>query len=786
MPPFPLFARLSRPQQHALLLALGVALAALANYYCPRIILRHSLVLGGAVYWALLPALGPRKAAIVLLTHFGSLWLKWGDPYSAGLIAIEAVVVGAAWRRGFNPVLADLSYWGCAGLPAAWWFFDRLLLLPQPTLGIALALQPVNGLLALWLAHLARSLLGSAPVFPPTAVRPRLGRVLLTRYLAFGTIPVLVAGIAVGTAFENNARQAARDNVAQLARSASAVLGTFLDDTVSVVQHTALRQTSPSVFNADTLAPVLFELQQRRSEFISMLAADRTGLVFAAAPAEAFATLRSAPLDVSDRAYFREPMRTGAPYVSPLFRGRGFGRDLLVAVSAPAIDRDGRLLGIVEGSISAQTLRDELSRRIAAPDSHVIVTDSQHRIVHSLGLPALDSPLARHELARQFRDSDERPRLVRLDFGEARESYIAVRQRVPGYDWQVIVLRPMTLILRPIVHTYLLIVVIGLGTALFATAFVGWSIRDILRSFDRIIRFSQDNSTSQLREVDRDRMPMELQAVIANLHEMAVRLDHEKLRREELLARLESMVAERTRELRHALELAQSAERAKDAFLATVSHELRTPLTSIVTGTRLLRLAAPNQPPPIQRTIQTMEQSGQTLMELISDVLEFSKLQAGGLKIEPVAFRPADLAHEAVAILRPRTEAKGIALHLDLAYAEDLPWVSDPRRVRQIVLNLLGNAVKFTPSGQVVLRSWIERDRLCFGVTDTGGGIPADMVETIFEPFVQVDTERVSSTAGTGLALTIARRLSGLLGGDISVFSEPGQGTTFTVSLPRL
>lgn len=786
MPPLPFFARLSRSQQQAILLALGVVLAALANYYCPRIVLRHSLVLGGAVYWALLPALGPRKAALVLLTHFSALWFKWGDPYSAGLIALEAIVVGVAWRRGISPVLADLLYWLCAGLPAAWWIFDRLLLLPQPTLGIALALQPVNGLIAIWLAHLARSLLGTAPMFPRTFARPRLGRVLLTRYLAFGTIPVLVAGIAVGNAYERNARQAARESVAQLARSSTATLGTFLENTVSLVEHTALRQTSTAVFNPDTLAPTLLALQQRQPEFISMLAADSTGLVFAAAPASALATLRSAPLNVADRSYFREAIRTGEPHVSSVFRGRGFGRDLLVAISAPAFDDRGRLLGIVEGSIAVRKIQEELSRRISSPDSHLFITDSQHQIVHTLGLPGLDAQVVRHELTRHFRESDEQVRLVMLDLGPVRESYIAVSHRVPGYGWQVVVLRPMTVILRPIVYTYLLIVLIGLGTALFATAFVGWSIRDIVQSFERIIRFSQDNSTSQLRDIDRARMPMELQAVIANLHEMAVRLENEKLRREELLARLESMVAERTQELRHALELAQSAERAKDAFLATVSHELRTPLTSIVTGTRLLRLGAANQPPPIQRTIQTMEQSGQVLMELISDVLEYSKIQAGGLKIDALEFRPADLAHEAIAIIRPRTEARGIQLILDIAYPENAPWVSDPRRVRQIVLNLLGNAAKFTQSGQVALRTWIEQDRLCFSVTDTGGGIPGDMLEAIFEPFVQVDTDRVSSTAGTGLGLTISRRLCDLLGGQISVFSEPGQGTTFSFSVPRL
>ena len=244
----------------------------------------------------------------------------------------------------------------------------------------------------------------------------------------------------------------------------------------------------------------------------------------------------------------------------------------------------------------------------------------------------------------------------------------------------------------------------------------------------------------------------------------------------------------RTQEkLRVAVAEAESAARAKSEFLANMSHEIRTPMNAVIGMTRLTldsELTADQR-----ENLDIVSRSAEALLALIDDILDFSKIEAGKLVVEETDFDLPALVEGTLDTLAVKADEKNIEL---LSYvAPDLPQYvrGDPNRLRQVLLNLLGNAVKFTAQGEVVLsvdgqKSEDGQDRFRFSVRDTGIGIGADKLAGIFESFVQADGSTSRRFGGTGLGLTISRRLSELMGGSVDVESELGVGSTFSVTLP--
>jgi signal transduction histidine kinase/DNA-binding NarL/FixJ family response regulator/FtsZ-binding cell division protein ZapB len=231
---------------------------------------------------------------------------------------------------------------------------------------------------------------------------------------------------------------------------------------------------------------------------------------------------------------------------------------------------------------------------------------------------------------------------------------------------------------------------------------------------------------------------------------------------------------------------AEAANQAKSTFLATMSHEIRTPMNGVLGMVDVLQRQGLDGPQ--RRTVSTIRDSAQSLLRIIDDVLDFSKIEAGRLELEETAFSLSGLIEGVVSTFRQQAANKGLALDVEIDAGSDDALVGDPTRVRQVLFNLLGNAIKFTERGRVTLHAGTQPlghgdTKITIAVSDTGIGLSDEERARLFQPFAQADSSTTRRFGGTGLGLSIVRRLAQLMKGDIAIDSRQGAGSTFTVTL---
>ena len=296
------------------------------------------------------------------------------------------------------------------------------------------------------------------------------------------------------------------------------------------------------------------------------------------------------------------------------------------------------------------------------------------------------------------------------------------------------------------------------------------------------------------------RLAQSFNQMVASLRQQRRALQERNAELQTSLARQEQLMADLMHRKRaeeeayRAQAAAEAASHAKSMFLATMSHELRTPLNAILGYAQLMRLTTPQLDlPAAEGTVDPLDRilvAGRHLTAMISDVLDFSKIEQGKIELTLTSFDPCALVREALDVVTPLAQRQHNALRLICA-PEPGTMYADVGKLRQVLLNLLSNAAKFTEHGIITLRLSIEQDEATteqgwyvFGVSDTGIGIAAEQLTRLFQPFSQLDASVTRRYEGTGLGLALSRQLCLAMGGEISVVSEPGHGSTFTVRLP--
>jgi signal transduction histidine kinase/CheY-like chemotaxis protein len=488
--------------------------------------------------------------------------------------------------------------------------------------------------------------------------------------------------------------------------------------------------------------------------------------------------------DLSGTASFRGAKADGTHYGLVYFF-RETEPYMTMAVAGP-----GRDPGVTVAEVNLRFIWDLVSEIKVGKSGRAYVVDRQGRLVAH---PDLTPVLRRSDVAHlaQVRDAlagdETQAGQVAADLTD--QSVLSVHAGVPSLGWLVFVELPLSEAYAPIYASVMRSVILLLGLLLCAILAALVLSRRMTIPILALTRGAERIGSGDLEQRLAIKTGDELEALGEQFNRMAVQL-------RDSYATLEGKVIERTAELaqardqawaehaeaERAREAAEQANETKSRFLAVVSHELRTPLNGLMGVVQLLDDGRLNA---VQRHhLKTAAASGETLLALIDAILEYARLDAGTETLEQRSFALGALIEAAVDLMRPQAEAKGLTLDVDVDASAATSVLGDPVRLNRILLNLLGNAIKFTAHGHIHLQATLDASMLRVAIEDTGIGIAPEMHEHIFEDFVQADDSIVRRFGGTGLGLAVSRRLARLMGGDLTVESTVGAGSTFHLTVP--
>jgi signal transduction histidine kinase len=618
-------------------------------------------------------------------------------------------------------------------------------------------------------------------------------RQLIRRYFLVSFL-VLAGGLMASGLVEMYFRyQEIRENIGRLqqeaASNAAAKVGLSMQEIfssmVAATRSRDVASTSPG-FRDGPLRKLFDDMLSGELNRLLLIAAITEAIALDADGAARARASRLRPVHPEDKRDFADSIGFqraigGERHVGPIHFVRG--SEPYVTLSVPIEILAGVTVGVLQAEVSLIYVGEQVVAQLEASDTGYayIVSRSGQLVAHpQVGLVLERRDLSSLEQVAQALRADPAGAggtLGTLGRNMRGERVFSSYAPVPDLDWIVFIERPADEVYRPLyasIRRTVVLLLVGLGMALVVSILLA---RRILRPLETLRQGVQRVGQGDLAF----RLPVGSGDELATLAEEFNRMSE---RLQEAYTGLEHKVAERTQELVTLNQQLDQANRLKSQFLANVSHEFRTPMNAIIGFTRLVMRKTEAQIPPLQHAnLQKVLISAEHLLALINGLLDLSKIEAGRMEVYPVRFDLRELIHGTAATIEPMLKADRVTLVTEVA--DDLPPLfTDRDKLRQILMNLLSNAAKFTDEGVITVSAARADDTLRLRVSDTGIGMPAEALEYIFEEFRQVDMSSTRRHGGTGLGLAIVRRLARLLGGQVVADSELGKGSTFVLTLP--
>jgi len=786
------------PQQHGSLLGLGLLLAAgvAGNYFNVTLFFGVNFLFGSIAVLAIAYLYKTSWAILAALITSSYTFFLWGHPYAVIIFTLEAFFV--AWwlprQKHLNIVLLDSIYWICIGMPLVWVFYSGVMGMDVIPVLLIMLKQAVNGLFNALIASL---LLAATPLYKWIArskanITISLQQTLLNLLIAFFFFPTLTLMILDSRRTFNRIETTIQDQLQTVSSAIVAELRWWHQQQQHVFNEFAQFAANAQMIASSKLQQST-EIIQRTSPYLSKLyLVDTTNKIITTYPHQSPESVQAFVPKFHIQALCE---KATLRIISDTLQTEGLKHSYFYIDSCVPVYQGNRLLGKISGHIDLNFITNLFTSGTAGLTQQITLIDNQYQVITSTRSDLKTQQIFNLRQSGEIRpisetiyhwlpQAENMPAMVRW----RKSFYVQEMQIADNLPWQLLVEMPTLPHISYLQRAYIKSLAIMLLITILAIIIASLLSKRATASLSELAQVTT-NLPNKLLENEKIAWPSSLVMEINSL------VDNFKLMAQILKQKFQQVQVEA--ELKAAKESAEASNRAKSEFLANMSHELRTPLNGILGYAQILKrdktLTAKQT-----EAIDTIGESGHHLLTLINDILDMSKIEAGKMELYPHNFHLSDFLKSIVDMIQIQAKTKKLQFHYEIKRPLPTAVNGDETRLRQILVNLLGNAVKFTHKGFVNFRVGIQKDgpneqsttlpdlsnpvQIRFEIEDSGPGIEEEQLETIFQPFRQVGEQRYL-TEGSGLGLPLSKRFVEMMGGSLFVKSSLGSGSLFWFDL---